>query len=253
MGAFKKIDRQDVYLTTVEAQKSWTVNYASFLDEGIKVYTADKNSTEEAERSYYDSLEQLYFREYVNGVLESGSMYEHYVQSSIERSNTRILADRALIISIPSIKVGDYIVPGTVELATESETIQDDGEGTLIEVGTEEVLGYVNYSHGLVVIASSRYFNLNIETLKWESSHTIYTYNVHCRVQDYEFNYTLNPTSTTQDGTLYENFTNKEFNPYITTVGLYNSANELIAVGKLAQPFPKTPSTETSFIVQIDV
>ena len=42
------------------------------------------------------------------------------------------------------------------------------------------------------------------------------------------------------------------FDPYITTVGLYNNDQELIAVGKLAQPLPTSKTTDTTILVNID-
>ena len=50
-----------------------------------------------------------------------------------------------------------------------------------------------------------------------------------------------------------DNITGSAFQPYITTVGLYNDANELIAVGKMAQPVPKPANTEMTIIVKIDI
>ena len=39
---------------------------------------------------------------------------------------------------------------------------------------------------------------------------------------------------------------------YVTTVGLYNSANELLAVAKLSEPLKKTPSNEITLRVRLD-
>ena len=39
---------------------------------------------------------------------------------------------------------------------------------------------------------------------------------------------------------------------YITTVGLYNDANELLAVAKLSEPLKKTPDTEFTIRVRLD-
>ena len=60
-------------------------------------------------------------------------------------------------------------------------------------------------------------------------------------------------TTTTQTGILKGNVTGSAFQPYITTVGLYNDANELIAVGKMGQPIPKSANTEMTIVVKIDI
>ena len=39
---------------------------------------------------------------------------------------------------------------------------------------------------------------------------------------------------------------------YLTTVGLYNEHNELLAVAKLSKPFKKDPNTEALIKVRLD-
>ena len=39
---------------------------------------------------------------------------------------------------------------------------------------------------------------------------------------------------------------------YITTVGLYSSDNQLMAVAKLSEPLKKTPSNEFTLRVRLD-
>ena len=43
------------------------------------------------------------------------------------------------------------------------------------------------------------------------------------------------------------------FGPYITTVGLYDDAGQLLAVGKLSSPIKKRDSVETNIIVRFDI
>jgi hypothetical protein len=46
--------------------------------------------------------------------------------------------------------------------------------------------------------------------------------------------------------------TGSYFSPYVTTVGLYDEAQNLLAVGKLAQPLPTSATTDTTILVNID-
>ena len=46
--------------------------------------------------------------------------------------------------------------------------------------------------------------------------------------------------------------TGSSFTPYITTVGLYNNNQELIAVGKLSQPLQSSRNTDTTLLVNFD-
>jgi hypothetical protein len=43
-----------------------------------------------------------------------------------------------------------------------------------------------------------------------------------------------------------------EFSPYVTTVGLYNDANDLLAVAKMSSPTPISPNTDMTFLVKFD-
>ena len=52
----------------------------------------------------------------------------------------------------------------------------------------------------------------------------------------------------------YENIvTHSEFAPYVTTIGLYNDNNDLLAVGKLAHPIKNDPELAISFVIRFDV
>ena len=73
-----------------------------------------------------------------------------------------------------------------------------------------------------------------------------------CRVKNNEFNYSSNPTYLSESKIVVKD--NKQDMPvsYITTVGLYNSTNELLAVAKLSEPLKKTPDTEFTIRVRLD-
>jgi hypothetical protein len=89
------------------------------------------------------------------------------------------------------------------------------------------------------------------------SETTIYQNEVKCRVLENDFNYTQNPTALSQSisgsgGQLANNVTGSAFNPYATTIGLYNDSNQLLVVGKLATPYPIPENTDITFIVKWD-
>ena len=92
-------------------------------------------------------------------------------------------------------------------------------------------------------------------TASFQASEELLTYNYHCYVGPNEFNYTYNPSvlSGSLSGSLEDFVTGSEFRPYVTSVGIYNSANELLAVGKLGQSTPILPDTPYTFVVKIDL
>ena len=104
-------------------------------------------------------------------------------------------------------------------------------------------------------------------TCSFLSSYTIYETQYKCTIRESEFNATLNPSAQASgsvleisgsyfyqraDGTLADNVTGSYFSPYVTTVGLYDEAQNLLAIGKLAQPLPTSDTTDTTILVNID-
>jgi hypothetical protein len=85
------------------------------------------------------------------------------------------------------------------------------------------------------------------------SQETITSDYVFVRPQSSEFNYSENPSfiSGSTGEVLYSQFIN---NPqtYITTVGLYNDSNELLAVAKLSRPLSKDFTSEALIRVKLD-
>ena len=72
------------------------------------------------------------------------------------------------------------------------------------------------------------------------------------RVNNREFNYSNNPTFTDATGSLAIATFKTDPVVYPTTVGLYNDANELIAVAKTSQPIAKSFSKEILLKVKLD-
>ena len=54
------------------------------------------------------------------------------------------------------------------------------------------------------------------------------------------------------DGECYSFVTGSDFSPYITGIGLYNEAGELLVIGKLATPIKKALNCDTIFVVRWD-
>lgn len=154
-----------------------------------------------------------------------------------------------------------------VDIRRDQQRIEiiDDGNGSLIFSGSEfkytqprRVVGDVLYNQGQIIITDpivARYYSTySRHILRWKSNQPIYTYNVHCKVRDSELNHTYNKTAMTGSfGQMANNVTGSSFTPYITTVGLYNDANQLIAVAKTNKPIPKVSNVDMTFVVKIDI
>lgn len=179
-------------------------------------------------------------------------------------------------------------VSGTIIDDGQGRLLMDDSDPNFTgDPGTIYYVGNVIYQHGIAVITDdivrgfdptssfygtatygyslyggasvdeegfiSAFIEANNITCSFSSSYELFETQYKCTVAESEFNYTLNPTVLTgSEGDLYNQFTGSYFDPYITTVGMYNEQFELLAVGKLAEPLPTSRTTDTTILVNID-
>jgi hypothetical protein len=85
------------------------------------------------------------------------------------------------------------------------------------------------------------------------SEETITSDYVFVRARNSEFNYSENPTfiSGSTGEVIYDNFINAP-QVYVTTVGLYNDSNNLLAVAKMSRPLLKDFTKEALIRVKLD-
>jgi hypothetical protein len=84
------------------------------------------------------------------------------------------------------------------------------------------------------------------------SNEKVLTQTYFCRVDTDEYNYSSNPTyvSGSKNEIRYSYFYDNPVS-YITSIGLYNSKNELLAIGKLKRPLLKNPNKSYVFEVKL--
>jgi hypothetical protein len=85
-----------------------------------------------------------------------------------------------------------------------------------------------------------------------QSQETVSSRYFFTRVKNSEFNYTTNPSIIDANGNLL--YTTLINNPqsYVTTVGMYNDNNELLAVAKLSKPLTKDFTKEALIRIKLD-
>tara|TARA_R110002051_G_scaffold204331_1_gene270468 strand:- start:1770 stop:2792 length:1023 start_codon:yes stop_codon:yes gene_type:complete len=72
------------------------------------------------------------------------------------------------------------------------------------------------------------------------------------RARNHEYNYTTNPSFTDDSGNVLINSMIDNPTVYITTVGMYNDAGDLLAIAKLSQPVTKDFTKESLIRVKLD-
>ena len=151
-------------------------------------------------------------------------------------------------------------------------TLGSGSFGNGLPFGTEGVFGYLYPDVGVIILnpeavasglvdRTSDFDADNPDKLRnrltsfyLQSEETVTSDFIFCRARNAEFNYSVNPSfsvSASAGTILYNEFIQ---NPttYITSVGMYNDNNELLAVAKLSKPLKKDFTKETLIRVKLD-
>ena len=209
---------------------------------------------------------------------KSGSSVELYVNGALESSATSPLlintqsplSASARIDNTDKLYIGGYTtgsnLTGVIDevrifnkslSATEigSLATPDLTTGTLLQTNH---VGNIFAKQGIAVVSTPDYRFHNIVNdfifFAYKSTVTIYELGVVVKLDAGDFNMSLNPTLTVDNDITYRSFvTSSTFTPYITTIGLYDDAGQLLAIGKLAQPIKKPANVDLNFLVRMDL
>lgn len=169
-----------------------------------------------ANEKYLDSGRVYDLAKYVT--TESGSRYEYPDSGSNNSSYGYFLPDIGVILINADIEPFSNIQPGST--AT-----------------TGSVMLFANYIKGF----------------KLRSQETITSNYVFARARNAEFNYSTNPSNITGSaGNLRWGTMINQPQAFVTTVGLYNDSNELLAVAKLSKPLVKDFTKEALIRIKLD-
>jgi hypothetical protein len=238
------------------------------------------------QRLVYNSIKELYYSNYLSssygdevnrpilipGKDEEGNVlvgsvetpnYYNYLQTTLTYPKFFPTSSNSIIgvISIPTRLIGDHIKPLSFNLTAESGSLTDDGEGNIISGSS--IIGNIFYSHGIITLTSAstdvieNFVTSSNVTCSFLSSYIIQETQFKCTARENEFNLSLNPSlisgsENDKNGIPYGFATESYFSPYITTVGLYDEQQNLLAIGKLAQPVQGSPTTDLTILINID-
>ena len=108
------------------------------------------------------------------------------------------------------------------------------------------------YNHAGLFLAISKATAVSQEFAA-RSAETISSTHYFVRLRNKEFNYSNNPTFFNADnGSLVQSDFRNSPKVYVTSVGLYNDQNELLAVAKLSKPVRKSFDEEVLLRVRLD-
>lgn len=268
------------YNASVPGQTPTRTNYGQYRS----LILGDENSkfifgNQESEYFYALSIERARYKEKllpgsteINLKTTSGNLVL-VDDSSIQSSVTFTDAGRVYNIVSGSISNGVYtgeningwskasgsygfLLPdiGTILLSGEAlDGVAADG-GIVLNTGQQSDTENSNPLKLFNAISSSATdLPINSRNFKLNSEETLSSDFIFVRARNSEFNYSENPSfiSGSTGAVIFDSFVDNPTS-YITTVGLYNDNNELLAVAKLSRPLPKDFTKELLVRVKLD-
>ena len=138
-----------------------------------------------------------------------------------------------IILNAQALDGADIGVDGGIGLGTSRTSNADDSNPAKVYLSMINASGSANFTINSEETVTSNFFFI--------------------RPRSREFNYSENPSfiSGSTGAVIYDSFID---NPetYITTVGLYNDNNELLAIAKLSRPLPKNFTEEVLIRAKLD-
>ena len=275
---FKDISKSNISTRSWVAYKQWVVEediipplygtpFSNTIDTQLEL-----NSNGISKGGLYHSIKHLYYDNPTLGSVMNDTGFRKNYNSTDER----VLSNTIAVISIPQYMYGNGIQRNSVELEFLDNVLIDDGYSNIVnDVG--EVYGNVFYGVGIIVITKSVIDEVTLNTyqLKFKSTVVINETEVLLNINETEFNISQNPTAISGSEILYDGIvsaidqnisggffdvyryqeldsTGSYLEPYITTIGLFDSELQMVAVAKLAIPIKKSYGDSLNFLLKFD-
>jgi hypothetical protein len=237
-------------------------------------FCASSGSANFSSLQSYHNLAMQYFGASPNGTMSFGSQsVGHYLVYSIPREFGRDRLDKNLTFIISS---------STSITMSFTDNVSNSGDFTMTSYGLRgtmysgslgiksssddnSVAGYVFYETGNVFINCS-HSALSANTWNTANRAVVNLYNIigrsvtrlqstryFCRAYNQEFNFSNNPTFVDISGNISQSTMIGDPRTYPTTVGLYDDANNLVAIGKIAMPLEKSFDKECIITICLDL
>jgi len=137
---------------------------------------------------------------------------------------------------------------GTIILNARALALPAANGGILLNSNTGSgIAGNPNNSLLFRAISGSGASSFTLQSQETVSSRYFFT-----RVKNSDFNYTTNPSIINESGSLLYDTLIDNPQTYVTTVGMYNDNNELLAVAKLSRPLIKDFTKEALIRIKLD-
>lgn len=275
----KEIPQSDIVVRPIKVYKEFSLTEEDIVPVFGKNITGslfdadtDEQSNGIYKRLLYRSVKEQFYRNSATASI----LTEVGRRKSYASTDERNLENEIAVIAIPQQKYGEGVKVGSVRLVAGGSEYNDDTYSNL--VSGSQIWGNIFYDRGLVVLTKDVVSGSTLSDfrLDYRSTNTLYENEVFLSVLENEFNVSQNPTAvddglyikfntftSSVDPTKFGGFadydasssidpTGSYLAPYITTIGLYDNDNQMVAVAKLPRPIKSLPDYPVNFIIRFD-
>jgi hypothetical protein len=237
------------------------------------IYTQEVTSSTLTPGDWYHVLCQKTGSNYqiwLDGVLDVSSSLN--IVGNTNNDNNFFIGSNGTSTGIFSGSLDEIRIYNKALTSTEIQNLADNSFETGYAYQTARI-GNIFYKSGIAVVSDPRpkYANSLLGqtgnydysnelygfTGSFRSTTTFYEHEITCKIRKSEFNFTINPSvykDKNPNAIQVEDYTTSSFfNPYVTTIGLYNDNRDLVAVAKLASPLEKRDDVDMNVIIRFDV
>jgi hypothetical protein len=188
-----------------------------------------------------------------NKAFEEGGAYSTIVDSALTTNPLGVLfLDRGILVLDMSRSFDQAIrLTGSIDSAATTSGIQTNFSGTFMQFAAS-----ASMDDFLDHVCSTRFTGSDQTSITYQNLTEINSTQYFCRVNADEANYSSNPTYVDSNNRIVvidegQEETQKSFT-FITSIGLYDANDNLLAVAKLSRPVLNDDQKDTTFKVRLD-
>lgn len=206
--------------------------------------------------SYYDSVNDVFYNNLytdADGALAASTSatptsYEYFIGSNTLYQAALDEAPALVSDSVISTDSPVYIDGGTNDFYTVTTTSgQKIFFGTILDLFNEASIDNI-----LDHIFECYFGQEELTALTFRNETIINSKFIFCRASPSQLNYSTNPTYTDADGEIIAKNSTGDTFTFVTTIGLYDSSSNLVAVAKTSRPIEKNKETDLSVRIRLD-
>ena len=192
---------------------------------------------------------------------KNGGQYGTIVDaSSTDRKVGLMFYDAGVaVLDLAQVVSASQFMSGTIDAMTPLGYLDLGGFGTETSGSSKFIPDFVvsgSMDNVIDHVCATRFQSGSLTAITFQNVTNINSSLIFCRAPADEFNYSSNPTFIDNDNRIVvidqgeedkqESFT------YVTTVGLYDASNNLLAIAKLSRPVEKSAERDLTFRVRLD-